>query len=176
VSWVGPADGLALTTARGRAVYVARCLIGTPYLWAGNTMHDGGIDCSGFVQYVWKCAGVEPFVRDFPDRIDLTAQTLYEALDPVTSEEHVLPGDCLFLHAAGQSKRIVHVVMVTGIGGVGEDVAPVELIGASKGYRGLDSVDKARAIGAKIKLFNSVDYFPNHAGYRRMPSITSVAA
>jgi cell wall-associated NlpC family hydrolase len=38
-------------------VSVAQSLIGTPYVWGGNSLLNGGFDCSGLTQYVFKQAG-----------------------------------------------------------------------------------------------------------------------
>jgi len=35
----------------------ATALIGTPYVWGGASLNDGGFDCSGFTQYVFAQAG-----------------------------------------------------------------------------------------------------------------------
>ncbi|OFV82823.1 MAG: hypothetical protein A2Y78_10125 [Acidobacteria bacterium RBG_13_68_16] len=49
----------AVATVRGsRIVQVARKYLGVPYRWAGNT--PAGWDCSGYVTYVLKEAGVTP--------------------------------------------------------------------------------------------------------------------
>jgi cell wall-associated NlpC family hydrolase len=48
----GPVGG-----ARQRVVDISKSLLGIPYVW-GGTDPDRGLDCSGFVQYVYKQMGV----------------------------------------------------------------------------------------------------------------------
>jgi cell wall-associated NlpC family hydrolase len=51
-------SGTAPTSRAGRIVQVARKYLGVPYKWAGNT--PAGWDCSGYVTYVLREAGVTP--------------------------------------------------------------------------------------------------------------------
>ncbi len=81
-----PADPVAL----------AESLIGTPYLWGGNSR--AGIDCSGLVQLCWACAG-----RAAPGDSDLQARALGAALPP---RARLRRGDLVFWKG--------HVAIVTG--------------------------------------------------------------
>ncbi|MBC8062843.1 MAG: C40 family peptidase [Clostridiaceae bacterium] len=38
-------------------INTAKSLIGTPYVWGGESIQEGGFDCSGFTQYVFSKAG-----------------------------------------------------------------------------------------------------------------------
>lgn len=38
-------------------ISTAKSLLGTPYVWGGNSLQAGGFDCSGFTQYVYGKAG-----------------------------------------------------------------------------------------------------------------------
>ncbi len=53
---VEPADLLNRATTPDDLIATARAFLGTPYLWGGTSGH--GIDCSGFVQQVYRLNGV----------------------------------------------------------------------------------------------------------------------
>ena len=92
-----PADGAA-------AAETARRWLGAPYLWGGVTM--GGVDCSGFVQAIWKLHG-----RMIPRDSDQQSRH-GELVDPGPEFENLQPGDlCFFAEEPG---RVTHVVMSTG--------------------------------------------------------------
>jgi cell wall-associated NlpC family hydrolase len=42
-----------------KVVATGRSLVGTPYVWGGESLQEGGFDCSGFTQYVFNKAGYE---------------------------------------------------------------------------------------------------------------------
>ncbi len=92
-----PADG-------GAACETAARWLGSPYLWGGVTF--GGVDCSGFVQSVWKLHG-----RQIPRDSDQQSR-FGEEIDPGPEFENLHPGDlCFFAEEPG---RVTHVVMSTG--------------------------------------------------------------
>lgn len=51
-----PAPKIVTGDAASSPVTVAQSLLGTPYLWGGTT--PDGFDCSGFIYYVYKQAGI----------------------------------------------------------------------------------------------------------------------
>jgi cell wall-associated NlpC family hydrolase len=82
----------------------ARELLGTRYKWAGVTPKTG-LDCSGFVKYVFAKLGI-----DLPHRAAELAK-LGGSIDKDTT--NMQPGDLLVF---GKGKRITHVGMYVGDG------------------------------------------------------------
>lgn len=79
----------------------AKELLNAPYLWGGRTIF--GIDCSGFVQLLYRLAG-KNIPRDASQQIDMGT--------PV-SPECTVAGDLAFF---GDADKITHVGMVMGDG------------------------------------------------------------
>jgi hypothetical protein len=78
--------------------------LGVPYLWGGVTM--GGVDCSGFVQALYRMHGyVIPRDSDPQSRAG-------EPVECGEDFEHLRPGDLLFF--AESAGRCSHVAMSTG--------------------------------------------------------------
>lgn len=84
------------------AVRYALELVGTPYVWGGNTQE--GLDCSGLVQYSYALAGLE-----LP-RVTLKQRSASRAV----SRKQLRPGDLLFFHIDG--KRYSHIGIYIGDG------------------------------------------------------------
>jgi cell wall-associated NlpC family hydrolase len=84
---------------------VAQSLVGTPYVWGGESLQEGGFDCSGFTQYVFKQVGYSL------NRIsvDQATQGIY------VSKINLQPGDLIFFSLAGDG-RISHVGLYLGNG------------------------------------------------------------
>ena len=84
------------------AVRVALEMVGTPYVWGGNTPR--GFDCSGLVQYSYILAGLE-----LP-RVTIKQRSASRAV----SRKQLRPGDLLFFHIEG--KRYSHIGIYIGDG------------------------------------------------------------
>lgn len=86
-------------------VSTAKSLVGTPYVWGGDSIEDGGFDCSGFVQYVFKKIGYTL------NRVsaDQSKQGSYVA------KENLQPGDLVFYSLASDGK-VSHVGIYIGSG------------------------------------------------------------
>lgn len=120
-------------------VRTAKRFLGVPYLWGGTSPF--GIDCSGFVQLVYRLNGIK-LLRD----------AHMQAEDPraiPVEKSDLQPGDLVFF-AGGQDKsRITHVGMACGDG---------TFIHSSGG-----------AVGVTINNLSDHPYDQNYWGARRMP-------
>jgi cell wall-associated NlpC family hydrolase len=84
-------------------VSTAQSLLGTPYVWGGESLQEGGFDCSGFTQYVYKKVG-----------ITLNRISSDQAKQGTTvSRGNLQPGDLVFYSFEGTS-NINHVGIYIG--------------------------------------------------------------
>ncbi len=98
------ARGLGFPLETGALCQTASLWLGVPYLWGGITM--GGVDCSGFVQAVYRMHGkLIPRDSDQQSRAG-------EPVEPGADFELLQPGDLLFF--AETPGRCSHVAMSTG--------------------------------------------------------------
>lgn len=86
-------------------ISTAKSLIGTPYVWGGNSLQAGGFDCSGFTQYVYGKAG---YTLNRISR-DQALQGTY------VSRSDLKPGDLVFFGFNGDGV-INHVGLYIGNG------------------------------------------------------------
>ena len=81
-------------------------LVGTPYIWGGNTPENGGMDCSGSIIY-----GLNQMGNDIPDQS--ASDLYYNYTEPVTG--NVQRGDLRFLRDS--DGNITHVQTITNVNG-----------------------------------------------------------
>lgn len=98
-------DQRAVDPAKANAVLMrAISLVGTPYRYGGNTP-EGGFDCSGLVNYVF---------RDMLDlRLPRTSRELAAAQGPRIATDRLASGDLVFFGSGGQ---VSHVGIYVGEG------------------------------------------------------------
>lgn len=75
----------------------AQKYIGTPYVWGGESMSEGGMDCSGFVYNALKDAGYN---------IGRTTAQGYRSYGTSVSKSDMQPGDLIFYGKNGKASHI----------------------------------------------------------------------
>lgn len=83
----------------------AMSLIGTPYLWGGNTP-DSGFDCSGLIVYVYKGTGIQ---------LPRTTSAMSSMKKPNVSQNALKTGDLVFF-ATGGGRKVSHAGIYVGNG------------------------------------------------------------
>ena len=78
----------AKASATGNTIAdAAQKYIGTPYVWGGESMSEGGMDCSGFVYNALKDAGYD---------VGRTTAQGYRSYGNTVSKSDMQPGDLIF--------------------------------------------------------------------------------
>jgi len=83
----GGSPGTGAATGQG-LVEAAKKYLGVPYVWGGETLDEGGLDCSGLVLRAMTDLGVG-------DGVPRTARQQMTIGTPVASLDQALPGDLL---------------------------------------------------------------------------------
>lgn len=106
---VTPSTGAAYTASGSNAQPVsvsatgntiadaAQKYIGTPYVWGGESMSEGGMDCSGFVYNALKDAGY---------KVGRTTAQGYRSYGTSVSKADMQPGDLVFFGKNGNASHI----------------------------------------------------------------------
>ncbi|MGD2033926.1 MAG: C40 family peptidase, partial [Bacteroidales bacterium] len=118
------------TSDKANLITTSRLFLNAPYLWGGRTVF--GMDCSGFVQIVFKINHI-PVPRDTKDQAKKGTD--------VPGLQHIQPGDLLFFQNKG--KEISHVGISIGQG---------KVIHASTSVR-IDFVDNKGIYNAELKTY-----------------------
>lgn len=95
----GAAKGLA-------AVAAARTVLGQPYRSGGESVAEGGFDCSGLTYFAWNKAGVV---------LPRSSTGQYAGTTRITKAA-LRPGDLVFYSASGPRGRVSHVALYAGNG------------------------------------------------------------
>lgn len=85
-------------------VNAAKNYIGTPYVWGGESMSEGGMDCSGFVYNALKDAGY---------KVGRTTAQGYRGYGTSVSKTDMQPGDLVFF---GKDDNASHIGIYIGNG------------------------------------------------------------
>ena len=83
-------------TSNSNLVNAAQKYIGTPYVWGGESMSEGGMDCSGFVYNALKDAGYD---------VGRTTAQGYRGKGTKVSKSDLQPGDLIF-YGSGNATHI----------------------------------------------------------------------
>lgn len=84
-----PAGALSSTVTGQDLVESAKKYLGTPYVWGGETLAEGGLDCSGLVQLSLADLGITGVPRVARDQATIGQE--------VPSLDQALPGDLVVL-------------------------------------------------------------------------------
>lgn len=85
-------------------VSAAKSYIGTPYVWGGESMSEGGMDCSGFVYNALKDAGY---------KVGRESAQGYRSYGTKVSKSDMQPGDLVFY---GKNGKATHIGIYAGNG------------------------------------------------------------
>lgn len=91
---------------------IANCVkyLGKPYVWGGESMEEGGYDCSGYVYNV---------LRDSGFKVNRMTANDYRSLGKKISFSQRQKGDLLFF---GKNNRATHIAIYAGDGGMYESI------------------------------------------------------
>ncbi|MFT0213132.1 C40 family peptidase [Pseudomonas sp. F1_0610] len=107
-----PSSNLSLPTSANAPIqsqdvlFRALGLVGTPYVWGGNTP-DSGFDCSGLITFVYNDVANMRLPRTTSEMIAMKA--------PTVKRNQWQSGDILFF-ATGKSRRVSHAGIYVGEG------------------------------------------------------------
>jgi cell wall-associated NlpC family hydrolase len=98
-------NSIADATTTGNSIAdAAQKYLGTPYVWGGESMAEGGMDCSGFVYNALKDAGYD---------VGRTTAQGYRNQGTSVSKENLQPGDLIFF---GKNNEASHIGIYLGDG------------------------------------------------------------
>lgn len=99
-----PAQSAEVSDSAGEIIVQALALLGVPYRWGGNDPTNG-LDCSGFVQHIFKTVAA----LDLPRRSEQMSRVGHRV-----ARSDLRAGDLLFFNTLGQPNS--HVALYLGDG------------------------------------------------------------
>lgn len=90
-------SGQTVTPTKNTIADAAQKYIGTPYVWGGESMSEGGMDCSGFIYNALKDAGYD---------VGRTTAQGYRNYGNSVSKADMQPGDLIFYGKNGEASHI----------------------------------------------------------------------
>lgn len=96
----------------GRETIISNCVkyLGKPYVWGGESMEEGGYDCSGYVYNVLRDAGF---------KVNRTTADGYRGIGKRIEQSQKKKGDLLYF---GKNGRATHIAIYAGDGGMYESI------------------------------------------------------
>lgn len=141
-----------MATNHGLLLDTAYSKLGAWYHWGGNGPET--FDCSGYICFCWRAAGYRSG--------DYSADTMFDnfrlgrwGADAIVNLTDLRAGDIVFY--GGSSDHASHVVMA---------LSPHYVIGASGGFRSVDTIEEAKAKNAKVRI-DRIDYRKDRIGLFR---------
>ena len=103
--------GGTLSAKREKLIAFAYTMIGTPYVWGGESWEEGGFDCSGYVQYVYRQFGYRlsrTTYTQINDGIEVSRADLQigDLVFPHDGHVGMYVGNGQFIHAPQTGERI----------------------------------------------------------------------
>ncbi len=92
-----PDSSASVPASDSSIVNAAKSYIGTPYVWGGESMAEGGMDCSGFVYNALKDAGYN---------VGRTTAQGYRNSGTHIDKSNMQPGDLVFFGKNGNASHI----------------------------------------------------------------------
>lgn len=95
------------TGSADAVIATARQYVGMPYVWGGSSPADGGMDCSGLVQYAYGQHGID---------LPRVSADQARAGSPVASMAEARPGDLVAWDNSGRNVGADHIAIYLGDG------------------------------------------------------------
>lgn len=94
---VAPSTATTTIKTNSSIADAAQKYIGTPYVWGGESLEEGGFDCSGFIHNTLKDAGYN---------IGRTSAQGYRGYGKVVNKADMQPGDLIFFGSNGNATHV----------------------------------------------------------------------